>query len=95
MTQRELADASGVHINTIKSIEAGETQRPRANVAAKLKKTLGEEQVPEATRAGYDKSTRAFLDMVGAYLMALDPEERLERIFQLTRYLITGEQDKG
>lgn len=95
MTQQDLADVSRVHINTIKKLEAGETQRPSAQVAAKLKATLGQEVNPETSREGYDQHTRAFLDLVGAYLMRLPEEQRLERIFELTRYLITGPSDKG
>ena len=95
MTQRELSTASGVHLNTIQKLEAGETQRPSAQVAAKLKTTLGQESDAEVAREGYDRHTRAFLDLVGAYLMRLPEEQRLERIFELTRYLITGPADKG
>jgi len=95
MTQQELSTASGVHINTIKKLEAGETQRPSAQVAAKLKATLGQESNADTAREGYDHHTRAFLDLVGAYLMRLPEEQRLERIFDLTRYLITGPVGKG
>lgn len=47
MTQRELSAASGVHLNTIQKLEAGETQRPRAQVVAKLEASLGEESTDE------------------------------------------------
>lgn len=91
MTQQELSDASGIHINAIKKLESGETQRPRTGTAASLKHVLGAEPEPETVReGGYDKHTQAFLDLVGAYLMRLPEEKRLERIFGLTHHLITG-----
>lgn len=88
MTQQDLSAASGVHINTIKKLESGETQRPSAQVAAKLKRTLGGDTSADVARSGYDRHTQAFLDLVGAYLMRLPEEQRLERIFELTSHLI-------
>lgn len=48
MTQQELSAASGVHVNTIKKLESGETQRPLAPVAAKLKAMLADATTHEA-----------------------------------------------
>lgn len=90
LTQDQLAEEAGVHVNTIKNLESGKTKRPRADVAAALRNRLGEMPEPEEVREEFDQHTRSFLDLVGAYLMALPPEKRLERIFDLTRYLVTG-----
>lgn len=92
LTQSQLAERAGVHINTIKGIEAGSTRRPRADVASKLRDVLGEPVDPEQVREeGYDRHTQSFLDLMGAYLMALPPERRLARIFELTRHLVVTE----
>lgn len=77
-----------VHVNTIKNLESGATQQPTARVAAMLRKHLGQESTPEAAREAMDRHTQAFLDLVGAYLMRLPPEERLGRIFELTRIVL-------
>ena len=89
LTQQQLSDATGVHVNTIKKLESGETRRPSAQVAAALRKHLGEEPRPEEAREEFDRHTRAFLDLVGAYLMALPESQRLDKIFDLTRYLLS------
>lgn len=89
LTQDELAAESGVHVNTIKNLEAGKTKRPSAQVAASLRAQLGAMPAPAEVREEFDKHTRAFLDLVGAYLMAQPEDTRLERIFDLTRYLVT------
>ena len=91
LTQDELAAQSGVHVNTIKNLEAGKTKRPSAQVAAALRERLGATPDPDEVREEYDRHTRAFLDLVGAYLMALPKERRLDRIFDLTRHLVTRE----
>lgn len=89
LTQDELAAEAGVHVNTIKNLEAGKTKRPSAQVAANLRKRLGEIPAPAEVREEFDQHTRAFLDLVGAYLMAQPEDTRLDRIFDLTRYLVT------
>ena len=88
LTQDQLAAETGVHVNTIKNLEAGKTKRPSASVAAALRDRLGERPQPEEVREEFDRHTRAFLDLVGAYLMALPENRRLDRIFDLTRYLV-------
>lgn len=88
LTQDELSAETGVHVNTIKNLEAGKTKRPSAPVAAALRKRLGEQPEPEEVREEFDRHTRALLDLLGAYLMALPEEKRLDRIFDLIRYVI-------
>lgn len=89
LTQDQLAEETGVHVNTIKNLEAGKTKRPSAGVSAALRERLGARPEPEEVREEFDKHTRAFLDLVGAYLMAQPEDKRLDRIFDLTRYLVT------
>lgn len=89
LTQDQLAEETGVHVNTIKALEAGKTKRPSVGVAAKLRKRLGVAPEPAEVRDEFDRHTRAFLDLVGAYLMALPEDKRLDRIFDLTRYVVT------
>lgn len=91
MTQDQLAEASGIHVNTIKNLETGKTQRPSAQVAAALRNRLGDVPTPPEVREEYDRHTRAFLDLVGAYLMAIPEDRRLDRIFDLTRHLVSGD----
>lgn len=89
LTQDELASETGVHVNTIKNLEAGKTKRPSAQVAASLRNRLGQAPAPAEVREEFDRHTRSFLDLVGAYLMALPEEQRLDKIFDLTRYLLS------
>lgn len=89
LTQDQLAEETGVHVNTIKNLEAGKTKRPSAGVAAALRNRLAERPTPDEVRDEFDRHTRAFLDLVGAYLMAQPEDKRLDRIFDLTRYLVT------
>lgn len=91
LTQDQLSAETGVHVNTIKNLEAGKTKRPSASVASLLRSRLGGQPEPEQVRDEFDRHTRAFLDLVGAYLMALPEGKRLDRIFDLTRYLVTRE----
>jgi transcriptional regulator with XRE-family HTH domain len=93
LTQQELADETGVHVNTIKKLEAGATTRVSAGVAAKLRERLGEEADPVAVRDEYDRHTRAALDLIGAYLMRLPEGERLAHIFSITNYVLSGGQE--
>lgn len=91
LTQRELADDTGVHINTIKKIESGETTRVSAGVTAKLRQRLGGEVVPDAVRSEYDQHVQSLLDLIGAYLMRLPEEDRLQRTFDIARYVLAGD----
>lgn len=88
LTQEQLADETGVHINTIKNLEAGKTARPRADTAAALRNRLGAMPEPLEVREHYDQITQAYLDLAGAYLMQLPPEKRERRVFELTRHLV-------
>jgi transcriptional regulator with XRE-family HTH domain len=98
LTQQGLADALGpdengepiVHVNTIKNLEAGKTKRPSAQKAAALRRFFGSEPTPEEVTTRYDRHTESFLDLVGAYLMSLPSEKRLDKIFELTRHLLSG-----
>ena len=89
LTQDELAAETGVHVNTIKNLEAGKTRRPSAQIGAKLRQRLGEAPTPEEVREEFDRHTQSFLDLVGAYLMGLPESKRLEKIFDMTRYLLS------
>lgn len=90
LTQEELAEAADVHVNTIKNIEAGKTKRPSAQVVANLRRHLGDYPAdPDEVREEFDRHTRAFLDLLGAYLMAMPEDKRLDRIFDLTRYVLS------
>lgn len=97
LTQQALSDLAGkdadgrplVHINSIKNIEAGKTQRPSARIAESLKTALGDAPNPERARDAMDQHTKAFLDLIGAYLMRLPAEERLGRIFELTAQILS------
>lgn len=88
LTQDELAAETGVHVNTIKNLEKGKTRRPSAQVAAALRSRLGEQPSVEDVREGYDRHTQSVLDLIGAYLMRLPSDERLDEIFDLTRYVL-------
>lgn len=92
LTQERLAELIDKHVNTIKNIENGVTQKPSAGVAAALRKALGEAaSEPEPAREAMDRHTQAFLDLIGAYLMRMPEEDRLVRIFDLTRRILGNE----
>lgn len=78
-----------VHVNTIKNLESGDTQKPTARVSSVLREVLGNPPTAEGAREGMDRHTQAFLDLVGAYLMRLPMDQRLDRIFELTRIVLT------
>lgn len=94
MTQQQLATAAGVHVNTVKKLEAGETTRVSASVAAKLRKVLAahSEPDPEQVRDQYDRHTQAALDLIGAWLMRFEEGERLSRCFDITRYVLSDDR---
>lgn len=101
LTQDELAEACGyyetedgelrhnVHANTIKNIESGRVQRPTARVVEKLKDALGTTPDSDQAYRALDETTKAFLQMAGAYLMRLPAEQRLARVFELTRHILS------
>jgi DNA-binding XRE family transcriptional regulator len=91
LTQDELAERAGVHVNSIKALENGVTQKPSTRVAAALRKALGNAPEPQEARDAMDRHTQAFLDLVGAYLVRLPAETRLARIFDLTRKILNEE----
>lgn len=90
LTQEELAAETGIHVNTIKNIEAGNTLRPRAHVAARLRSRL---DPPPLARGHLDRSTAAFQDLAGGFLMTLGEAERLDRIFEVTRFMLSGHSE--
>lgn len=88
-TQAELAKVSDVHVNTVKKIESGVTERPSAQVMARLRNALGSTPDPALVREEYDRLTQAALDLIGAYLMRFPEEERDERTFAITRFVLS------
>ena len=99
LTQEGLSELCGydddgtpkVHVNTIKNIESGVTQKPTTRVVAQLRRALGDPPAAQSAREAMDEITDAFLKLTGAYLMRLPEEERRARVFELTLLILSRE----
>lgn len=77
-TQKELAARSGVKVRTLQDVEADRHQKPQRDTRLRLSETLGLLGDPEQERAEWDDDVKVILDITGAFLMTLNPAERLE-----------------
>lgn len=89
--QAALAAEAGLSDNTIRKIERGVSVAPAT--LRKVLDVLGVEPVAETLRReGYSADIELVLDLVGLYLTALTPDERLPVIRDLTRFLAQRSQ---
>jgi transcriptional regulator with XRE-family HTH domain len=86
-TQQQLAEGAGVSLGTVNNLERGVSVPQRGNLASILR-FLGIDQDPEETRSDWDADVELQLDIIGAFLQRLDPEERRSVSRQFTRYIL-------
>lgn len=87
-TQEELADASGVAYRTVQDIEADKRARPQRGTVLALNRALEIEGDPDDTRASWPADVQVFLDIVGAFLSTMDPDQRHAAIREMTAHLV-------
>lgn len=76
-TQLELVTHSGVPKRTIQEIENGRVQRPQRATDLKLRRALDLQGDPDKERAEWPEDVEEIVDLVGAYLVAVSPAERI------------------
>lgn len=77
-TQRELAAESGVPLRTIQDVELDKHSKPQRTTRLALNQTLDIVGDPRQERADWPSDVSAILDIFGAFLMLLTPDQRLE-----------------
>jgi transcriptional regulator with XRE-family HTH domain len=82
MTQRQLAEATGLSERMIQDAESGKHTPQPANLTA-IRRVLGIEGDPVETRASWPTDVQAFLDMLGAALSWLPEQDRLEKMREI------------
>ena len=91
LTQQQVADLAGVSLNTYQMFETGKSSPQGANLQAMLLAVGIDGTGParaESTREEWPGDIRVFLDVMGAYLMTMTPEQRLDFIHEQTRRII-------
>ena len=87
-SQSDLAEASGVSVNTISNLETGKT-RPLPGTVAALRETLGEEPVSRVASRDVDEGVEEVVDIIRERLMMIrDPELRQSEVRALFRFLV-------
>lgn len=99
LSQKQVAEQSGVSLRAISAFETGDSMPQRSNLEALLEVVPvppAPEPVPLRLTAAPDDVTRAwpadvsvFLDVLGAYLVRFPEAERLRLIHDVTRQIFT------
>lgn len=90
-TQKRLAEVSGVPVRTIQDIEKDLRERPHRGTLLKLRRALDIEGDPDRERSSWPKDVAAIVDIVGAYMMTLTPDERVRWISDVSRAMDSAE----
>lgn len=77
-TQKDLAEQSGVKLRTLQDVELDTHKKPQRATRLRLAQALGLQGDAEQERSDWDRDVKVILDLVGAYLMTLQPDARLE-----------------
>lgn len=91
MTQAQLATASGVSYRTIQDVEGDKHEKPQRGTRLALNAVLGIAGDPDEERAAWPEDVRVILDIVGAYLMTITPEQRIRWVSRISATDVTGE----
>lgn len=75
MSQQDLIRKSGVKRRTIQAVESGETANPQKPTRNKIERALGVRGTND-TREGWDPDVSAYVNIYGAWLQELAPEQR-------------------
>jgi len=92
-TQEELADRAHVSLRTVQNVEGRKSTPQPENLRALLAALdieLAGDDVAAETRATWPPEIQVFLDMLGAYLMAMPERTRLDAIHDITRQIFTA-----
>jgi transcriptional regulator with XRE-family HTH domain len=84
-TQKKLAEESGVPVRTIQDIEKDLRERPHRGTILKLQQALEIEGDAMRERSHWPDDVAAIVDIVGAWLMAQTPAERIQWISEFVR----------
>lgn len=93
LTQRELAQSAGISHRAYQDFEAGKT-KPQRDTLRKIVEALDLQmegaEVAQMTREARPRETQVFLEMLGAYLDTMTPEQRMAFIHDETRKIFNG-----
>lgn len=92
LTQKQLADTSGVSLRMIQMLEGRTSPGTPANrhaIASALGISVDGDDTAAPTRASWPAEVQVFLDMAGAYLMTLPEDRRLGVIHDVTRHIFS------
>lgn len=84
-TQEELAANSGVPKRTIQEIENGRVRKPHRATDLKLRAALDIQGDAVKERSEWPEDVQKILDIVGAYMMAIPPADRIQWIVDFMR----------
>jgi len=77
-TQQELADRSGVPKRTIQEVESGRVKKPQRATRLAINEALEIEGDIVRERSERPRDVEAITDIIAAYLMTMEPLERIE-----------------
>lgn len=96
-TQQAAAREIGVGPRTVQNFESGAATPQPANLRKMLRWAgLEREELPEGTELterAWPKEVSVFLDVIAAYLMTFDEDERLRRIHAVTRQIFVSRHE--
>lgn len=84
-TQKRLAEESGVPVRTIQDIEKDLRERPQRATLLKLRRALDIEGDAVRERSDWPDDVAAIVDIVGAWLMTLEPPDRIRWMAEFVR----------
>lgn len=92
-TQTDLAKAAHLSLRTVQNFEGRKGDPQPENLRALLTALDIDpdgDEVAARTRSEWPAPVQVFLDMLGAYLMTLPEDARLEAIHDITRQIFVG-----
>lgn len=93
LTQKAMAEKAGVSPRAYQDFEGAKTKTQAGNlrqIIDALGLTPEDADLAQMTRDELPRETQVFLDMLGAYMESMTPDERMEFIRQETRRLFNG-----
>lgn len=83
-SQPDLHKHSGVPVRTIQDIEADKPDKPHRGTVLALNRALDIAGDPVAERRTWPEDVQVILDIVGAYLMTMEPSDRIRWMSTVT-----------
>jgi len=97
LTQKQLAERAGMSERAYQDFEAGRRQPQSPNLRAILREvgvTLDGEIIATGEQVAWPREIAVFLDMLGAYLLTMGEDRRLNVIHDLTRQVFVTERQR-